>query len=284
MVGRQNVGKSTLVNRLAGGRRGDRARHARRHPRPARDRDVVARSEVRPDRHRRLPARGEGRRGARARPGRPRHRARRRDRARRRRPRRRHRGGRRARAGGFAASTCRSCSSPTRSTPSGRSPTRPRSTRSGSASRSRSRRCTGELPATCSTASWTLLPDAPDERDERRRRAEVRPRGTAERRQVEPVQSSRRRGAVASCSRRRARPGTRSTRVATWPDGPVRFVDTAGMRRANRARGVEYYSCGAHDEGDRTGRRRHGRDRRGAGLRGRGQEDRERRPRGGTGR
>lgn len=31
--------------------------------------------------------------------------------------------------------------------------------------------------------------------------------------------------------------------VAIWPDGPVRFVDTAGMRRSNRARGVEYYGA-----------------------------------------
>jgi GTP-binding protein len=30
--------------------------------------------------------------------------------------------------------------------------------------------------------------------------------------------------------------------LASWPDGPVRFVDTAGMRRATRVRGVEYFS------------------------------------------
>lgn len=30
--------------------------------------------------------------------------------------------------------------------------------------------------------------------------------------------------------------------LVDWPDGPVRFVDTAGMRRATRTRGVEYYS------------------------------------------
>jgi GTP-binding protein len=30
--------------------------------------------------------------------------------------------------------------------------------------------------------------------------------------------------------------------VVDWPDGPVRFVDTAGMRRATRVRGVEYFS------------------------------------------
>jgi GTP-binding protein len=30
--------------------------------------------------------------------------------------------------------------------------------------------------------------------------------------------------------------------VVRWPEGPVRFVDTAGIRRASRARGVEYYS------------------------------------------
>ena len=30
--------------------------------------------------------------------------------------------------------------------------------------------------------------------------------------------------------------------VLEWPDGPVRFVDTAGMRRQTRVSGVEYYS------------------------------------------
>ncbi len=30
--------------------------------------------------------------------------------------------------------------------------------------------------------------------------------------------------------------------LVTWPEGPVRFVDTAGMRRAIRVQGVEYYS------------------------------------------
>ena len=30
--------------------------------------------------------------------------------------------------------------------------------------------------------------------------------------------------------------------VVTWPQGPVRFVDTAGMRRAVRVQGVEYFS------------------------------------------
>jgi GTP-binding protein len=30
--------------------------------------------------------------------------------------------------------------------------------------------------------------------------------------------------------------------VVTWPTGPVRFVDTAGMRRAVKVQGVEYYS------------------------------------------
>ena len=30
--------------------------------------------------------------------------------------------------------------------------------------------------------------------------------------------------------------------VVEWPSGPVRFVDTAGFRRPSRAKGVEYYS------------------------------------------
>jgi GTP-binding protein len=30
--------------------------------------------------------------------------------------------------------------------------------------------------------------------------------------------------------------------VVTWPSGPVRFVDTAGMRRRTKVQGIEYYS------------------------------------------
>ncbi len=30
--------------------------------------------------------------------------------------------------------------------------------------------------------------------------------------------------------------------LVEWPDGAVRFVDTAGFRRPSKARGVEYYS------------------------------------------
>ena len=30
--------------------------------------------------------------------------------------------------------------------------------------------------------------------------------------------------------------------LVSWPDGPVRFVDTAGLRRPSRIQGVEYYS------------------------------------------
>ena len=30
--------------------------------------------------------------------------------------------------------------------------------------------------------------------------------------------------------------------LVTWPDGPVRFVDTAGFRRPSKVQGVEYYS------------------------------------------
>ena len=30
--------------------------------------------------------------------------------------------------------------------------------------------------------------------------------------------------------------------LVSWPDGPVRFVDTAGFRRPSRVQGVEYYS------------------------------------------
>ena len=72
--------------------------------------------------------------------------------------------------------------------------------------------------------------------------------------------------------------------LVTWPEhGPVRFIDTAGMRRGTKVRGVEYYSVlRAHDAIEAAhvavaGARGPGR------AHGRGQEDREprdgRRPR-----
>ena len=43
--------------------------------------------------------------------------------------------------------------------------------------------------------------------------------------------------------------------LVTWPEhGTVRFVDTAGMRRGTKVRGVEYYSVAPRPRGDRARR------------------------------
>ena len=69
--------------------------------------------------------------------------------------------------------------------------------------------------------------------------------------------------------------------VVEWPGGPVRFVDTAGMRRQVKVRGVEYFSFVRATEAiERANVCRAG-DRRVRRLHGRGQEDRE--SRGGCG-
>ena len=216
----------------------DRARHAGGHARSHRARHRVAGPPLRPRRHRRIPPRCDGRRGARARPGRP----------------------------GDRATPTSSCSSSTprpgiteddgvlatpappghgagaRGREQGRhrrrtSPTRPSSTRSGSASPSRCPACTGARRATCSTASCSCCPT---------RRAKAR--GGRRRSRGSRSSAGRTSGSRAcstawwgrsgrSCSRKPARPATRSTRSCRGPTDPCASSTRPACAGPRRSRG-----------------------------------------------
>ena len=97
-----------------------------------------------------------------------------------------------------------------------------------------------------------LLPDAPrDGRPARRRRA-PRSRSSAGRTSASRACSTASWARSArSCSRKPAPPATPSTRSWRGPSGPVRFVDTAGMRRQTRVQRGRVLQRGARDPGDR---------------------------------
>ena len=281
VVGRQNVGKSTLVNRLFGRREAIAHDDAGRHARPGRARGDLARPTVRSRRHRRVPARTPP-------------------------------ASRRSRASRPTARSRRPTSSCSSSTRRPGSPRRTRSSPAGSAARrvpvlvvankvdarreeadvaafhrARARRadrglrhCTAARPATCSTARRPAARAAGPTREDDGPRAAVRDGRPAERGQVQPVQPARRRGA-----HRRVRGGghdaRRGRRVVEWPTGP-RAV--RGHRRACAARSASRASsttasCAPTEAIERADVAVAGVRRR-RGLHGRGQEDRVPRARG----
>ena len=256
---------------------GDRARHARRHARPHRARDrrggggrsgwstpagtCTRRSGVE------ALARGQADRAARRRPTSSCWSST---------PRRAYRGGRRARPGGCdARRRAGGRSWRTRSTPSGRSRTRPPSTRSGSVSRSTvSAHARARCRATCSTASWSCCPErlrgARPSADEPRFALVGRPnvgksslfnRLVGEERSVVFEEAGTTRDAVDAVVElaRRARCDSSTRPACAGRRRPAGSSTTASVR-ATQA--IE------------RARRRHARDRRRAGVRGRGQEDR----------
>ena len=241
VVGRQNVGKSTLANRLFG------RREAIAHDMPGVTRDRVELEAVwrgkrfglvdtagyvqRCHRRRRARARASRHRDAGGRP----HPADRR-RAGRRSPKRMPRS-----PVGSAARAFPCWSSRTRSTVPRRNPTPRRSTRWGWGNRSRCRACTGAPPAICSTASSNCCPMprrcARTTTSSRGSRWSGRPnvgksslfnRLLGEERSVVFEEAGTTRDSVDD--------------VVEWPTGRVRFVDTAGMRRQVKVKGVEYFS------------------------------------------
>ena len=148
--------------------------------------------------------------------------------------------------------------------------------RSASATRARSAPCTAGAPATCSTLVVELLPP-PDEDDgattrrpdadaDRRRRRAGRSRWPSS---AGPTWASRRCSTGSSATSGpssttcRAPPATPSTPSSRPTTGPIRFIDTAGMRRRSQdRRGHRVLLAGAGPAGRRPGRRRPARHRR----------------------
>ena len=139
------------------------------------------------------------------------------------------------------------------------------STRSGSATRSRSRACTARRQATCSTASCSCCPTHRARREALSGGAAVRPRRAAERRQVQPVQPPGGGGALGRLRGGRHHPRRRrcGRRVARRPGALRRH---RGHAPSDEGPGRRVLQRRARDAGDRAGARRDARDRRGAGF------------------
>ena len=278
VVGFPNVGKSTLVNRLAGGRETVTHAQARRHPRPQAGRVRMERAALRADRHRRHRPRRRGRAGPRhPAPGAARHgRGRRRD-ARRRRARRPAAGRRRGRGAAARRAPARrpgrQQGRPHRGLPSGCrvSPARARRPLRGlRGARPRHRR-----------------PARPRRRDARRDRpsraaVDEGPR-RGSRSSAAPTSASPRSSTPSSAPSGRssptapARPATRSTPSSRSTGRPVVLVDTAGLRRRSKVAGtIGYYAQLRAERAGPARRRRAARLRRGRRRHRRGPADRRR--------
>ena len=119
---------------------------------------------------------------------------------------------------------------------------------SGSASRTRSPRCTAAARGDLLDAVLAALPEPPPETFERGRRpAPGRDRRQAERRQVLAAEQA---GRARTGSSSTTSPAPRSTRSTSWSSSAARtwrFIDTAGIRkRVKEASGHEYYASPAH--------------------------------------
>ena len=244
VVGRPNVGKSTLVNRMLG------RREAVVQDIPGVTRDRVAYDALWNGRRFTLVDTGgwepdaTGLQGAVAAQAAlaMQHRGRRA--ARRRRERRRHRHRRGRRPGAAPQRPARAARRRRRSTTSGSRRTSPRCGAWAWGSRTRSAACTAAGPATCSTRSSTRCPRARATRSAPAAAARAGWRWSASRTSASPACSTGSPGRPArSCTTSPGRRSTRSTRWSSWTARCGGSSTPPGLRkRVNTASGMEYYA------------------------------------------